>query len=310
MTYTDRYNAIIYYFQRHPVDKTKIYCECHHIRPKSCGGSNDKENLVNLPAAWHYRVHCYLPFVMLEQNNKIGYSSMLNAWRRMLNSEKEKIDLLKINEESILYERLRKEFALNVGKQTTISQAGSKNSQYGKHWWKDPNDKTKSLSIKEGDPVPEGWVRGKWQTFSEKGLKNIREGTKKNIRHFMITNGEINRWIKKDEPIPEGFWKGMRIKGKVYIKKELQEKKKLTEEELHQIRSEASKRSNETKRNALREKNYPILKEQYEFWLNHTWSEFVEKYDYKYTQVNFNNQCKKYLGKEWHPKRNFTLAKS
>lgn len=41
-------------------------------------------------------------------------------------------------------------------------QQGSKNSQYGKHWWKDPNDKTKSMSIKEGDSVPEGWVRGRW----------------------------------------------------------------------------------------------------------------------------------------------------
>lgn len=189
-------------------------------------------------------------------------------------------------------------------------QAGSKNSQYGHHWWKDPNDKTKSLSIKEGDPVPEGWIRGKWQTFSEEGLKNIREGNKKNVGRFMITNGEVNRWISKDDPIPEGFWKGMRIKNKAYIRKEIQEKKKLTEEELHQIRSAASKQSNETKRKTLQEKNYPIIKEQYEFWLNHTWSEFVEKYDYKYTQVNFNNQCKKYLGKEWHPKRNFTLAKS
>ena len=42
-------------------------------------------------------------------------------------------------------------------------QQGKKNSQYGKHWWKDPNDKTKSMSIKEGDPVPKGWIKGRWQ---------------------------------------------------------------------------------------------------------------------------------------------------
>ncbi len=40
---------------------------------------------------------------------------------------------------------------------------GSENSNYGKHWWKDPNDKSKSMPIGEGDPVPEGWVRGRWQ---------------------------------------------------------------------------------------------------------------------------------------------------
>lgn len=52
---------------------------------------------------------------------------------------------------------------MRIYKATFHPQAGSKNSQYGKHWWKDPNDKTKSLSIKEGDPVPEGWIRGRWQ---------------------------------------------------------------------------------------------------------------------------------------------------
>lgn len=41
-------------------------------------------------------------------------------------------------------------------------QQGSKNSQYGKHWWKDPNDKTKSMPIKEGDSIPEGWIKGRW----------------------------------------------------------------------------------------------------------------------------------------------------
>lgn len=39
---------------------------------------------------------------------------------------------------------------------------GKLNGNYGRHWWKDPNDKTKSKMIKEGDSVPEGWVRGHW----------------------------------------------------------------------------------------------------------------------------------------------------
>ena len=42
-------------------------------------------------------------------------------------------------------------------------QLGKNNARFGMHWWKDPNDKTKSLAIKEGDPVPEGWIRGRWQ---------------------------------------------------------------------------------------------------------------------------------------------------
>ena len=44
----------------------------------------------------------------------------------------------------------------------THCQAGERNSQYGTHWWKDPDDKTKSERIKEGDQVPTGWVKGRW----------------------------------------------------------------------------------------------------------------------------------------------------
>lgn len=44
---------------------------------------------------------------------------------------------------------------------------GKANGNFNHHWWKDPNDKTKFRSIKEGDPVPEGWIRGKWQPSSK-----------------------------------------------------------------------------------------------------------------------------------------------
>lgn len=193
MTYTDRYNAIIHYFQRHPVDRTKIYCECHHIVPASCGGSNKKDNLVNLPAVWHYRVHCYLPFVMLEQGKQCYYYKMLCAWRRCLNSTKDRIDLMKINAESREYKRLREECSKEIGKINAINQLGKNNSHFNHHWWKDPNDKTKSLSIKEGDPVPEGWVRGHWQIQSENTRCIINDSTGK------------HKYIKRDLPTPNGW---------------------------------------------------------------------------------------------------------
>ncbi len=56
-------------------------------------------------------------------------------------------------------EETKRKFSLRrKGKHT-----GKDNHRFGCHWWKDPNNKTKSLSIKEGDPVPEGWIRGRWQ---------------------------------------------------------------------------------------------------------------------------------------------------
>lgn len=193
MTYTDRYNAIIHYFQRHPVDRTKIYCECHHIVPVSCGGSDKKDNLVDLPAAWHYRVHCYLPFVMLECSKQQYNYKMLCAWKRCLNSNKDRIDLMKINEESREYKRLREEFAKEIGKKNAIRQFRENNSQFNHHWWKDPNDKTKSLSIKEGYPVPEGWIQGRWQLQSE------------NTRCIINNETGKHKYIDKNLPTPEGW---------------------------------------------------------------------------------------------------------
>jgi len=47
-----------------------------------------------------------------------------------------------------------------IGKANSIQQLGKRNSQYGKHWWMNPETR-ESRSIKEGDPVPEGWIRGR-----------------------------------------------------------------------------------------------------------------------------------------------------
>ena len=52
--------------------------------------------------------------------------------------------------------------SLEAREKNSIANKGENNSNYNHHWWKDPNDKTKSLSIKEGDPIPEGWIRGRW----------------------------------------------------------------------------------------------------------------------------------------------------
>ena len=43
------------------------YHEKHHILPKSCGGSNDKSNIVYLSAREHYIAHLLL--VRIYKNN-------------------------------------------------------------------------------------------------------------------------------------------------------------------------------------------------------------------------------------------------
>jgi hypothetical protein len=70
------------------------YVERHHVIPKSCGGSDDKSNLVKLTAKEHFIVHLLLTKI-LKGNNK---AKMILAFNFMC-------DLRKIN--SRLFNNLR-----------------------------------------------------------------------------------------------------------------------------------------------------------------------------------------------------------
>ena len=81
---------------------------------------------------------------------------------------------------------------------------GNKNPMANRHWWKDPNDKTKSLAIKEGDPVPEGWIRGHWNNDSQE----IRKTASYTKGMISITDGKRNTFINPTDKIPEGWRRG------------------------------------------------------------------------------------------------------
>ena len=54
------------------------YKEVHHIIPKSCGGSNDKDNLVALTAREHYIIHMLLPFCVTK---KYRFKMIINVFK-------------------------------------------------------------------------------------------------------------------------------------------------------------------------------------------------------------------------------------
>ncbi len=61
MNYQRIYNELIEKFQTNPILKSdETYTEEHHIIPKCMGGTNDKENLVRLPAREHIMAHLLL----------------------------------------------------------------------------------------------------------------------------------------------------------------------------------------------------------------------------------------------------------
>lgn len=60
MTYSAVYCALISKRLRNPITKAECYAEKHHIIPKSEGGLDEPDNLVNLTAREHYVAHLLL----------------------------------------------------------------------------------------------------------------------------------------------------------------------------------------------------------------------------------------------------------
>jgi len=84
------------------------YKEVHHIIPKSCGGTNDKDNLVPLTAREHYIVHMLLPFCVIKKYR----FKMIKGFMYMNVKPKTTQRFYKIN--SKMYEKFRIEFGLNL----------------------------------------------------------------------------------------------------------------------------------------------------------------------------------------------------
>ncbi len=109
------------------------------------------------------------------------------------------------------------EVKAKIREAASIYQKGDRNSNFGKHWYKDPNDKTKSHPYHDGEQ-PEGWVRGKWMYEKE-----IAAQTKDREKRKYITNGIQNRLIPIEEKIPTGW----RL-GRAFIKNPMKGKKWIT----------------------------------------------------------------------------------
>lgn len=194
--YTRKYDRVVRWFKQHQLSK-EVHCEKHHILPRSLGGSDNDDNIVSLPVRWHYIVHCWLPAVCLERGDQESYEKMLFAWNRMQNYRKGHREALgTIKEDSLLYEKTREQYLKIIG--THTSKVGKQNSMFGKHWWKDPNDRTKCLCIKEGDPVPDGWIKGRW--CSTEFLEKMKQNSFSRGR-ICITNRETRerKYIMKEE---------------------------------------------------------------------------------------------------------------
>ena len=59
--YYNKYNQIVKHYKELDLKKSKnLYTESHHIIPRCMGGSNNKDNLVRVPARVHFLLHWML----------------------------------------------------------------------------------------------------------------------------------------------------------------------------------------------------------------------------------------------------------
>ena len=102
--YTLWYNAIT---ERARTRSLNTYTECHHILPRSLGGSDDKNNLVDLTAREHFICH----WLLTKMHTGEARAKMIYA----LNGMKRSNEFAQRYETKItarVYERLKKEFSM------------------------------------------------------------------------------------------------------------------------------------------------------------------------------------------------------
>jgi hypothetical protein len=80
MNYQKIYNSIIDHRKNSPIFNG--YFEKHHIIPKSCGGQDDKNNLISLTAKEHFICHHLL--IKIYPIGTPEYNNMLYAYRAMV----------------------------------------------------------------------------------------------------------------------------------------------------------------------------------------------------------------------------------
>lgn len=109
------------------MDKKVQYCETHHIVPRSLGGSDESENLINFTAREHYVAHKILVkmYLQLYEVESKQYRKMVAALFFMTTSKRwaGKIS-------SKMYESLKTQFA----KHQYENNVGERNPMFGRDW--------------------------------------------------------------------------------------------------------------------------------------------------------------------------------
>ena len=116
----------------------ETYTEQHHIQPRSLGGSDDPDNLVNLTAREHFVCH----WLLVKMTSGKEHHQMLNALR-MMRAEKQGQQRYNTKITARVYASIKQEYAELQSKQFT----GTGNGMFGKHHTQEAKDKIRQKNL-------------------------------------------------------------------------------------------------------------------------------------------------------------------
>ena len=134
--YTRWYKSIVENASKRQLNED-VYSEEHHIIPKSLGGTDDIDNLVNLTGREHFIIH----WLLTKMVNDLHVGKMWNAFFMMHIGR----DFIKKN--SRTYELAK----LKMAEHKKIDYAGENNPFYGKSHSKDTKSKMRENWNKHAD---------------------------------------------------------------------------------------------------------------------------------------------------------------
>ena len=157
------------------------YKERHHIVPRCMGGTDNKENIVELTAREHFLAHLLL--IKIYNNNH----RLVRAVAMMCVENNERKTTNK------LYGKTRELWKESMSE----CQTGKKNSQWGTKWIHNVSLK-QSIKIPKNDSIPEGWKIGRIVKF-DKDLKKLEKIKKKDLQkeqNKLIANDLYTQYVK------------------------------------------------------------------------------------------------------------------
>ena len=164
----------------------------HHILPKYKGGTNEQENLVEVTVTQHAMFH-YCNWMLW------GEKEDWLAWRGLAGE---------IGKEEIVHEmRIKGAQSGLITMHRRLKDLRLTDAAFAKRERENiQRHQPKGVEAAKSEPSRNKRKETFKQNNHSKGERNSQYGT------MWITNGELNKKIRKDDPLPEGYYPGRKLK--------------------------------------------------------------------------------------------------